>query len=48
MLIGFLENLLESGILLCSAAAATKPHWVSSSFGSIIFAASSHTLFLGG
>ena len=25
-----------------------KPHWVSSSFGSIIFAASWHTLFLGG
>ena len=25
-----------------------KPHWVSSSFGSIIFATSWHTLFLGG
>ena len=48
MLPGFLENMLESGNLICTAMATTKPHWVSSKFGSIIFAASWHTLFLGG
>ena len=48
---GFIENILESGNLFCSATASRprrKPHWVSSSFGSIIFAASLHTLFLWG
>jgi len=48
MLPAFLENLLESGNLICSAMATTKPDWVSSNFGSIIFAASWHRLFLGG
>jgi len=45
MLPGFLEDLLKSGNLFCSATAATN--WVSSSFGSIIFVASWHALFLG-
>jgi len=43
MLPGFLENLLESENLL---RPQRKPHWVSSSFGPIIFPASWHTLFL--
>jgi len=44
----FLKILLENGNLFCSATAATKSGWVSPSIGSNIFAASWHTLFLGG
>jgi len=47
MLPRFRDNLLESGGLVYSATAATKPHWILSSFGLIIFATSWHTLFLG-
>ena len=32
----FVKNLLESEILVCSAAQGRKLHWVTSSFGSII------------
>ena len=48
MLPGCLENLLR--VEMCSVVPhpRRKPHWVSFRFGSIIFAASCHTLFLGG
>jgi len=47
MLPGFLENLL---VEICSVVLRPrrKPQWVSSSFGSIIFAASWHALVLRG
>ena len=46
----FLKNLLESESVVCNTTARTKPHWVWSSFGSILFASiflqgTSHTLF---
>jgi len=44
MLPGFFENLLESRNLFCCAS--TVMQWVSSSFGSIVFAISWHTLVL--
>jgi len=47
MLPRFLENLLKSRNLFCSATAATKTTLVSSSFVSFIFVASWHALFLG-
>ena len=48
MLPGFLETLLESENLFCSATATTKTAPGIIQLGSIILAASWHTLFLGG
>jgi len=47
MYLGFFENLLESEICSVVLRSRRKQHWLSSCFGSIIFAPFWHTLFLG-